>query len=257
MALPITTKITKAKRGRASATTQLGAKQCAILDWLLTRETEIQATGDEQQKLILEARGVPWNVKALCKAHPDFYKPDGTPDRSRASTSLKQLEQRRLVKTDGERNKHIILDDGNEIKVAGQRIRHVALTDAGCKLAQARREDPRTWQEKRLEEKARRRARAIDFELELYEGQYGREYYFKETARKYFYLQQLEELGRATRSEKRRMWRSWKVLRHISSDDLQRLIDSPSCKDAERHELIAVYRCLLKREMFTFMPKTT
>ena len=168
--------VTKPKR-RVSPASQLGAVQTALLEWLLTREEEITATGTEQEKLVLEARGVPWNVKQFCKSCDQACKKDGSPDSSKVSTSLSGLERRELVTR------------------YGVRTSHIKLTEPGRAQVLAKRADPRTWQEKRAVDHARYLANNISYELHRYGDQMSGNALHIEFARLAYHLLTLEVHG--------------------------------------------------------------
>lgn len=165
---------------RVPPTSQVGAVQNAILEWLLTQEEKIEASGTEKEKLELAGWGVPWNVALFCKSCERACRSDGYPDSSKISTSLSQLEVKKRL-----------------IERHGSRTSHVKLTELGRKHAEAKRADPRTWQEKRAEETARRRAKAIAYESARYGDQMSEGELYINLAREAYYLTQLFNMGQA------------------------------------------------------------
>ena len=186
----------KVRQKRVPPTSQIGAVQNPLLEWLLTREEEISTTGTDHEKLVLEARGVPWNVKQFCRSCPKAYKVDGSPDSSKISTSLKQLEVKKRFVT-----------------CYGKRTSHVKLTEKGREQALAKRADPRTWQEKRAEATARRRADGIFFESAHFGDQMSQGKLYINLAREAYYLNQLWNMGRANPYEEKRLLFVLKQLR--------------------------------------------
>lgn len=117
------------KRGKADPDKQLSEQQVKLLEWLLSQEEEIKASGDIEKERNLYDRGVKWSPKRFIS--------DTSPDKewrrgisSTISTTLSRLAARGLVK----------LRDSTFGRGKRRRTSHVKLTDEGRDVARAYRE---------------------------------------------------------------------------------------------------------------------
>lgn len=220
---------------RVPATSNLGKLQNPILEWLLTREEAITATGTDQEKLVLEARGVPWNVKQFCKTCAQAYKKDGSIDSSKVSTSLERLDVKKGLVT-----RH------------GIRTSHVKLTDRGRAQALAKRADPRTWQEKQAIAHAGYLASNISYELHRYGDQMSGKTQYKEFARLAYHLITLEEHEEFQPYQERELNHALSELQSAGFEHLLTIAQEPKLEKSHSAELRGLHEKLQKREMFTF-----
>ncbi len=222
---------------RVPPTSQLGVIQNAILEWLLTREQQIELNGTEKEKLVLAARGVPWNVALFCKSCRRACRADDYPDSSKISTSLKQLEMKKRL-----------------VERHGSRTSHVKLTGAGRRHAEAKRTDLRTWQEKKAVDRARYLAGNISYELSRYGDQMSGRQQYIETARQAYYLILLEELEQIMAHEKRTLAYT---LSELGDSDFQRhlpvILQNPNLPPRHADEIKKLYEKLLKRDVYIYV----
>lgn len=218
---------------RVSPTSNLGGVQNPILAWLLAREEEITATGTEQEKLVLEARGVPWNVKQFCKGCEKACKKGGSPDSSKISTSLERLEVKRRLVTR-----------------YGIRTSHVKLTDEGRTQALAKRADPRTWQEKEVINHSRYLAGHISNELHRHGDQMSSATQHIEFARLAYHLLTLEERGELQSWQKQELTLALRLLQGASFEQLPMIAQEPDLEKHHAAEIEGLYE-KLQSEMFT------
>ena len=116
------------KRGKADPDKQLYEQQLKLLEWLLSREEEIKASGDIEKERGLYDRGIGWS-RSPKRFFSDTY-PDeewGRTKSSSISTSLSRLAARGLV----------TLRDSTLGRGKKSRTSHVKLTDEGREVARA------------------------------------------------------------------------------------------------------------------------
>lgn len=228
--------INKRKRN-IPPTSKLGGVQNPLLEWLLTREEEITATGTDHEKLVLEARGVPWNVKQFSKCCEKACKKDGRPDSSKASTSLGALEGRQLVTRTR----------------PGNRTTHVKLTDRGRTQALAKRADPRTWQEKRAVDRARYLANNISYELHRYGDQMSGKTQYQEFARLAYHLLTLEEYGELQTWQEKELAHALRWLQREGFENLLTIAQNPEQNKHHAAELRGLHEKLQKRDVYIYL----
>ena len=113
------------KRGKARPSKQLGGNQKKLLNWLLSKEEEIKASGDIKAERSLRDRGILWSAKRFWfDTYPDMELT--STKRASVSKSLGRLKDRGLVE----------LRDKAMGRGTKPRTSHVRLTPEGRKVAQ-------------------------------------------------------------------------------------------------------------------------
>lgn len=133
-------------RGKAGGTEQLSDLQKHILLWLLEKQEEIEKEGTDDVRVEFSRKGIKWGKHFFKSNRNKKFDRGNKSDSSKLSTSLRNLEKRRLVMRFPQPKQ------GNS-----QRTSHVKLNNEGISVAEEYRGDSRGWKEKRQAESQRRK----------------------------------------------------------------------------------------------------